>query len=148
MRLAILPLLFLAALPAVAQPAPQPIPNPAPEIMAHRAAERVEKHVEELHRRLAITPAQQPLWDSFAATMRSNAAAVEQGHATNLPQPPGNALAELRSMSIRARLHADNLGRLLPPFEALYNSMTPEQQTLADATFQQFQRGADAPTRP
>ena len=148
MRLLVFPLLLLAALPVLAQPAAQSSPQPAQETTAHRAAERVEKHIEELHRRLAITPAQQPLWDTFAATMRSNAAAVEQGHATNLPQPAGNALAELRSLSIRARLHADNLARLLPPFEALYHSMSPEQRTLADTTFQQFQRGADAPTRP
>jgi hypothetical protein len=144
MRLGVLLVLILTAGHALGQPAP----GPAPEVVAHRAADRVEKHIEALHKRLAITPAQQPLWDAFAAVMRSNAAAVEQGHASSQPQPPGNALAELRSLSIRARLHADNMARLLPPFEALYNSMTPEQRTLADATFHQFQRGADAPSRP
>lgn len=145
MRLHIVLFVLLTTGPALAQ---QPVPAPPATIEAHRAAERVEKHIEALHRRLAITPAEQPQWEAFATVMRNNAQAVEEGHATNVPQTPGNALDELRSLAIRSRLHADNLARLLPPFQALYTVMSPEQRALADATFRDFQRGADAPTRP
>jgi hypothetical protein len=149
MRLRVVAFVLLTTGAALAQqPASGPQPGPAANIEARRAAERVEQHIEALHRRLAITPPEQPQWDAFAAVMRNNARAVEEGHATNVPKIPGNALDELRSLAIRSRLHADNLARLLPPFEALYTAMSPEQRTLADATFREFQRGADAPSRP
>ena len=147
-------------LPAVAQtgsgpaaPARTATPGPAQAAAAgtatpndKRAMDRVEQHIKELHSRLAITPAQDAQWNAFAAIMRQNAEAMErsyverQSHAANL-----SALDDMRSYAAMSRLHADNVDKLLPAFESLYNSMSPEQRAAADKTFQKFQPG---PARP
>ena len=91
---------------------------------------------------MAITPAQEPLWSAFATVMRENASRMEraydQRHAT---ATKASALEDMRGYAEMSRLHADNVQRLVGPFEALYQSMSPEQRAAADKTFQQFQRG-------
>lgn len=151
-------LLALAALtvlstPVLAQALPAPTPAPAagagalgtqggnPELTGQRAQARVEQHIAELRKRLAITPAQQPQWDAFSAVMRQNAQEMERNHNDRQARRSLTAVEDMRGYATITKLHADSVSRLVPPFEALYTSMSPEQKAAADKTFQNFQRG-------
>ena len=107
-------------------------------MQTQRAADRVERHIQDLHQRLSITPDQQPQWDAFANVLRRNADDVENAHVGTGPMPD-NALEAMRTYTARARIHADNLARLLPVFQALYTALSPDQQAAADKTFREFQ---------
>lgn len=139
-------ILLLLSQPASAQstePAPAPAGAATPSMSDKRATDRLEQHIKDLHGRLAITPAQQPQWDAFTAIMRQNAQAMENNHRERLAHPSGpTALDKMRTYAALSRLHADNVGRLLPAFEALYNAMSPEQRATTDKTFQDLQPGA------
>ena len=151
-------LLALAALtalsgPVLAQGLAAPTPAPAagsgalgnqggnPEIAGQRAQARVEQHIAELRKRLAITPAQQPQWDAFATVMRQNAQDMERNYNERQSRRSLTAVEDMRGYASITKLHADAVSRLIPPFEALYTSMSPEQKAAADKTFQNFQRG-------
>ncbi len=108
----------------------------------------VENHIAGLQRRLKITPAQQPQWDAFTAVMRQNAAHIETLQHDRADKVAGmTAPEDMRSYADLARTHADDLQRLVPAFDELYASMSPEQKALADRAFHQFQ-GRAARARP
>ena len=129
--------------PSLAQPTVQ-TPTPLTDAATKRAAERIESHIADLHRRLAITPAQEPLWAVFADVMRENGKAVEQSYrSSQAHSAPLSAVEDMRNYAAVTRLHADNVQRLLPPFERLYDAMSPDQRKVTDQTFQNFKRGAE-----
>ena len=51
-----------------------------------------------------------------------------------------NAVDDLRSYETLADAHAEGLKKLVPAFEALYNSMSEEQKKNADAVFGKFEK--------
>lgn len=139
-------LLLSACLGAAAVLAAGPAPAPAPSAQQQQprldreGMAQVERHIAGLRRRLGITAAQQPQWDAFAAVMRQNALHMktmqrDRADRVELMTAP----EDMRSYADVVRAHADDLGRLLPAFEALYAAMTPEQKALADRTFHEFQ---------
>ncbi len=133
----------LFAAPAAAQPTVQ-TPTPLSDAATKRASERIESHIADLHRRLAITPAQEPLWAAFADVMRANGKAVEQNFRDRQARAGAlTAVEDMRNYAAATRLHADNVDRLLPPFERLYEAMSPDQRRATDGTFQSFKRGAE-----
>ena len=111
---------------------------------------QVERHIAGLQRRLKITPAQQPQWDAFTAIMRQNATHIEALQRDRADKVPTmTAPEDMRSYADVARIHAEDLQRLVPAFDALYAAMTPEQKAVADRTFHEFQgRGGRARVRP
>ena len=128
--------LALAQTPPPAAPAPEP---PSASGPAARGMEALEQRLAALHRNLLITPAQEPQWEAFAIAVRQNA----KNMAELLSRKVGangamDALQQLRVLSDTARLRADDLQRLVPPFEALYNTMSPEQRTVADRVVRQI----------
>ncbi len=128
-----------SALPAAITPGTQGAPS----------MDRVERHVADLKRRLMITPAQQPQWDTFTAVMRQNAKHMETlysdraAHAATL-----SATDDMRTYAELARAHADDLQKLVPSFDALYATMSAEQKANADKVFQQFQGRGERRGRP
>jgi periplasmic protein CpxP/Spy len=126
--------------PAQAGSVPKPQAEPqTPE--GKRVAADVEHRIKDLGSRLNITPAQQPLWNDFANTMRQNALDMDtlfQQRAERLESL--NAVDDMRNYATVAQAHADHIQRLLPVFEALYNSMTPQQKKTTDETFKRAQR--------
>ena len=128
----LLALMLAGILPASAQPRP----DPATSATARLAMERVEKHIADLHLRLRITPAQQPQWDAFTGIMRQNAQHQEALHTSSAAARSATDL--LRSYAATVQGHAADMQRLVPAFDALYATMTPDQRTAADQVFQQF----------
>ncbi|HEY0523476.1 MAG TPA: Spy/CpxP family protein refolding chaperone [Stellaceae bacterium] len=125
-----------APAPATAAPAPQAA---APSAHSHARGNRadvVEARITALHDELKITPAQSAQWNDVAQVMRENAHSME----TLVRQRSRNAQAmtaidDLRSYEEIAEAHADGVKRLLPAFQALYDTMSPEQKKTADAAF-------------
>jgi hypothetical protein len=99
-------------------------------------AERVEDRIKVLYTKLKITPAQEGLWDNVTKVMRDNAMTME-ALIKERSEVAGtkNAVADLRSYSAIAEAHADGLRKFLPPFEALYASMSDAQKKDADLLF-------------
>jgi periplasmic protein CpxP/Spy len=143
-----LALVALLALPGAAYaqttpPAATP-PTPAPQAataagqnMPRRLApQAVEQHIDRLHTQLRITPAQQQQWDQFAQVMRDNAANMRQvveQRGTQLASM--NAEQDMQSYAQLAQQHAQDMQKLSATFQALYDSMSPEQKQNADVVF-------------
>ena len=139
-------LIAILAAPVVAPGFPQAHAGEA--AVDKYAMERVEQHIQDLHKRLEITPAEEAPWAVFADTMRQNAVTMEQSYKDWQSRAPAmNALDEMRSYAGAVRLHADSVDRLVPAFEALYGAMTPAQRILADKIFAELQRASLHPGR-
>lgn len=108
---------------------------------SHSPTERVEARIKSLHERLKITPAQETQWNAFAQVMRDNAQHM-QSLIEKRRQNSGtmNAVDDLRSYQEVADAHAQGLEKLIPAFQALYDTMSPEQKKNADAVFHQNRR--------
>ena len=104
-------------------------PKPAP-------ADPVEARIKTLHSSLQITAAQETLWNNFAQVMRDNAKAMadrRQEAAQNAQSR--SAVDELKSYAAVIDAHADELRKLIPTFQALYDSMSDAQKKTADGVF-------------
>ncbi len=105
---------------------PLPIQAPAP-------APNIEANIARLHQQLQITPAQEPRFAALANVMRENA--------RMMPSPPpaanSNAVDDLRLAIQVGEQEVSGLRRLLPALEALYASLSPAQQQIANQVFRQ-----------
>jgi hypothetical protein len=103
--------------------------------------ERVEARIRQLHDQLKITPEQEDKWNAFAQVMRENAQAMESQIEQRVKnQQNMNALDDLTSYEQITETHAEGVKRLVPAFQALYDSMSPEQKKNADMVFARYGR--------
>jgi hypothetical protein len=110
-------------------------------IHAKHSADRSEKRIKELHDKLRITAAQEPLWHNVAQAMRDNGKTIRASMTDRTTRlKTMTAIDDLKSYQIMADEHSDGLKRLIPAFDALYASMTPAQQKHADRVFGEHQR--------
>jgi hypothetical protein len=140
-RLALLALAALLTLAsaALAQPTPTPAaPQGEGAPAAKTAEERVERRIAELRAQLQITPAEQQQWDQFAQVMRDNAREMDQIFIQRAEQYQSmNAVQNMQSYEHVAETHAQQLQKLVPAFEKLYNSMSDQQKQIADRVFRE-----------
>ena len=102
-------------------------------------AARIESHIATLHASLKITPAQEPLWQNFAGVMRQNVVQMDSVYAKRQGGYGSmNAVQDLQSYGEVEDTNARNVQQLLPPFQALYDSFSPEQKKTADTTFSRY----------
>jgi hypothetical protein len=106
-------------------------------------ADHVETRISELHTKLQITPAQEPQWKDFAQVMRDNAKATgalldDRSHNVRAM----SAVDDLKSYLQISEAHTNGLKKLIPAFQTLYDTMSPEQKKTADAVFRTTQRMA------
>ncbi len=134
----------LAVLAQTAAPSPPttatqaaPAGRPSPE-------DRLEHHLTRLHDELKITPAQQSQWDALAQVMRDNYAAMRARFQERraAPEQPRTALDRLQRDQQMAQLRLDGLQKMIPPFQALYSSLSDEQKQTADKAFGHMEREA------
>ncbi len=124
-----------AALAQSTQPAGAGCIGPAGRKSGRRADAR-RGRIKELQRQLRITPAQEPQWNAFAQVMRSNAREMGEAAKHRAEQfATMDAVQNMQSYEQLAEAHVQRLQKLLPAFEALYNTMSPPQKKLADETF-------------
>lgn len=117
--------------PQNAQPSGQPAAKPE-----GRTEAPVEQRIAELYKKLQITEAQKPQWDQFAQTMRENAANMrvlynERGNQLDSM----SAVENMQSYAKIAEQHAADMQKLLPVFQALYNTFSDRQKAAADEAF-------------
>lgn len=144
--------------PAAATPAiPAPSPHtgttaPAPSshsaaVPSGHASARAEQQIARLRRELHITSAQSQEWDSFAQVMRENAEHMDglyEQQAQN--SQTMNAVDGLKSYEQIEQAHVEDLQKLEPAFETLYNSLSDAQKREADELFRS--RAAQHEPRP
>ena len=127
----------LLSMPAVALAQSAPASAPTTAAPANNAvATRVEARIKQLHSQLGITQTQEPQWEKFAQTMRDNARDMDQVLAQRTQQFASmNAVQDMQSYEQVAEAHVQHLQKLVPAFQTLYDSMSPEQKQKADQVF-------------
>ena len=124
-----------AASPVPAIVAPAPSPNRAPP---RATAAAVEQHIRHLHQQLAITPAEEPQWETFASVMRDNAAQMGQAFGDRSTKVGTmSAVENMQSFAQLATLHATDMQNLASAFQTLYSSFPDQQKAVADNVFRQ-----------
>jgi len=108
----------------------------APAPAAAEANAGVEARIKELHRKLQITAAQQTQWDSLVAVMRGNATTMidlqrQRAHDAKSM----SAVDAVKSYAAVIEAHETGMSKFVPAFEGLYDSMSPQQKTIADTMF-------------
>lgn len=137
------PALYAAKDTAPSATPPSAMENAAPAQGAQSAltpAARAEKRAKELHDRLKITPDQEEAWSKVADVMRENQetihALIKDRHET---MGKRTAVEDLQSYEKVANAHAEGIKKLIPVFQALYDSMSDEQKKNADTVFGSFE---------
>jgi periplasmic protein CpxP/Spy len=95
--------------------------------------DEVEQEITEMRDRLLITPAQQQQFDAFAEIMRGNARELDELMRQQTQKPNKNAVDDMRFYLQFTEAQAEGLKRLLPAFQALYDSLTDQQKRAADS---------------
>ena len=96
----------------------------------------IDALIDHLHGSLKITAEQESLWRGVTKVMRENAETMNrlaQERAEHAQT--ATALDNLKSYAGISEAHAAATRRMIPVFEGLYDSMSPEQKTAADAEF-------------
>jgi|SRR5579862_2712196 protein CpxP len=105
----------------------------------------VEARIRDLHKKLHITAAQKPQWDNLTLVMRSNAEAmVELQKQRAADTTSMSAVDVIKSYESVIEAHEDGMKKFIPPFEALYNSMSDAQKKTADSLFRSRARSSAA----
>jgi phage protein D len=99
-----------------------------------------EAQIKQLQGALNITEAQKELWNNLTQVMRENAKDMdaftdaltkERAESTKTM----NAVEHMKFHSQITEAHSDQLKKFIPPFEALYSSMSDEQKKSTDTIF-------------
>jgi hypothetical protein len=114
----------------------------SPAIAGTSAVNYTEAQIKQLQGVLNITADQQELWNKLTAVMRENAKdmdALSKERAENTK--PLNAVEHLKFHQEITQAHLDQLEKLIPPFEAFYNSLTDQQKNITNAIFRTGKQG-------
>jgi hypothetical protein len=106
------------------------------------AVEYTEAQIKKLQSTLNITEAQEPLWNKLTQVMRENAKemdAMNKGRAENTE--PMNAVEHMKFHSQITQSHLAQINKLIPPFEAFYNSLSDQQKNITDMVFRTGEYG-------
>lgn len=96
----------------------------------------IDERIKSLNERLQITAEQESLWQPVAQVMRENAGAMDALRQSRLDKGDSmSALDDLHAYGDAVDARADGIKKLIPPFEALYRSMSDTQKHNADRIF-------------
>jgi periplasmic protein CpxP/Spy len=116
-------------------------PGTAPQPAARRGPiALVEARITALHKELGITEAEEPQFKAYADVMRSNAQAMQLLFQERAQSPDRTAIGELRWYAKLTAAHAEAVGKLVPVFDALYQSMSDKQKRVADVVFAELRQ--------
>jgi hypothetical protein len=108
----------------------------APAITRTSAVSHTEAQIKQLQGALNITDAQKELWNNLTAVMRENAKdmdAMNKERAENTE--PMNAVEHMKFHSQVTESHLAQMNKLIPPFEAFYDSMSDQQKNITNIIF-------------
>jgi hypothetical protein len=152
LRLGLLGALLLPRL-AAAQTTPGQLPplapaasQPAAPALSPATRAALEQRIAALKTRLSITPAEEPAWDAFAETMRTNTADTDALFSQRAAIAKAMTAPEnMHAYAQIARAYADNTERLSAAFDALYAGLTDAQKRAADTLFREQAAEAAVP---
>jgi hypothetical protein len=105
----------------------------------------VEARIKELHNRLHITAAQQTQWNNLVQVMRDNAKAMMDLQKERSQDVKSmTAVDAVKSYAAVIEAHEAGMGKFVPAFQALYESMSNTQKKVADSMFRKGVRTAGA----
>ena len=102
----------------------------------------VDGLISHLHQALKITPAQESQFQKLADVMRENAetmSAQAKKRADNAKTI--SAVDDLKSYAEISEEHAQGTKKMIPAFQALYDSMSDDQKKAADEEFREHYAG-------
>jgi protein CpxP len=108
----------------------------APAVARISAVDHTETRIKELQAALKITKAQEELWISLTQVMRENAKAIDaltKERAENAKSM--NAVEYMKFHSKINEVQLEQAKKFIPPFEALYASMSDTQKKSTDTIF-------------
>jgi hypothetical protein len=100
------------------------------------AVEKAEAQIKQLENELTISKAQEKLWDNLTQVMRENAKDMDA--LTKERDENAAAMNSVEHMKLHSQITETHLGhmkKLIPPFEAFYDSMSDEQKKITDTVF-------------
>ena len=103
-------------------------------------AERVEDRIKSLHDQLKITPAQEQQWSAVAQAMRDGAQSMDAAIKQRIEARGSSAVDELKAYEGIIDAHSQEVQKLIPPFQALYDTMSDDQKKTADELFAHSRR--------
>ncbi len=132
--------LLLAATPVVtrAQGTPSAGASAAPSAKSASLAPAhgIDGLIAHLHEKFMITPAQEDRFQKLAAVMRDNAATMSSlARKRSEGAKTMTAIDDLKSYAEISAAHAEGSKKMIPVFQALYDSMSDVQKQAADAEF-------------
>jgi len=125
-------------------------PSPAQQAMAAPASDSagmssVEARIKDLHKKLHITAAQKPQWDALTQVMRDNAQAMTDLQNKRASDSQSMSAVEvIKSYESVIEAHEAGMKKFVPPFEALYNTMSDTQKKSADSLFRNREKTSAA----
>ena len=127
----------LAAGPVLAQ-APVPAPAPAAAPAPPKAPLVVEKRIDMLRAKLKVTPEQTKPFDEFAQIMRDNSIRMEAMLDTQAKAAATmTAVDWLKAYEAVEQARAEDIGREVPAFARLYDTLAADQKKVADDVFRE-----------
>jgi hypothetical protein len=123
--------------------------SPAQQAMAapadSSAMAPVEARIKSLHKQLHITEVQKPQWDALATVMRDNAQAMVDLQKQRAADAQSMSAVEvIKSYESVIEAHESGMKKFVPPFEALYNTMSDAQKKTADSLFRNREKASAA----
>ncbi|PKN85052.1 MAG: hypothetical protein CVU51_09425 [Deltaproteobacteria bacterium HGW-Deltaproteobacteria-1] len=121
-----------------------PASKKASAMVRKTAVEYTESQIKQLESALKFTDSQKVLWNDVTRVMRENAKETDARHEARAKARAERVEKNMhRSAVERIKVHTENteaylaqMKKLLPPFEALYNSMSDQQKTITDLLFE------------
>lgn len=111
------------------------------EVTRTSAVEHTETQIKQLQGSLNLTEAQEGLWNNLTQVMRENAKDMDALTKDRAENKTMNAVEHMKFHSQVTEAQLNHLKKLIPPFEALYASMSDEQKKTTDATFRTGKHG-------
>jgi hypothetical protein len=100
------------------------------------AVEYTEAQIKQLQGTLNITEAQKELWNNLTQVMRENAKDMDAITKDRWEKTKTmNAVENMKFRSQISEAHLNQLKKFIPPFEALYDSMSDAQKKNTDTIF-------------
>ncbi len=102
----------------------------------HEGQAAIERRIKELHAKLHISMAQQPQWEVFAQVMRDNVREMDLTFQQRVQAMPNMKAPENMQSYARVTMnHAQDMQKLVPAFQAVYDVMSDSQKKVADQVF-------------
>jgi Mg-chelatase subunit ChlI len=114
----------------------------SPAVARTSAVDHAEARIKQLQGALKVTEDQQELWINLTRVMRENAKdmdALTKDRAEKTKTM--NAVEQMKFHSQITESRLDHMKKFIPPFEALYDSMSDDQKTITDTIFRTGKHG-------